>query len=240
MPRPFTIALSVAVSLVSFFTLPTASANADNQAVALQELQTSEKLLHYRRNPPAVLPTAVSPATTPTRSPLQVQLSTEKAHYRVGEKIRFNVKGNRDFYLYLFNRDLNSNKWLSILPNRYQTNRHIKYVGGHKSNWVPNRGLEFYADHSGTEHITMVASERYLDVEKMQRISQAKSIGGYFEWNDPVESFRVAINDSYKDQLGHEKLLQVRPSGTSGPVALHSDATPLGGLVNKEFVLTIN
>jgi|GEM_PF-3578625 len=237
-PSPLVLALTLGFTTLA---MPLTAAYADNPVPALQELHSVEKMLHFRHTPPAVTHFHVATAgSTPTHSPLQVDLSTEKSYYRVGEKIKFKVRGNRDFYLYLFDRDANSNKWLSILPNRYQTNRQIKYVGDYKPNLVPNRGLEFFADHPGTERITMVASERYLDVDTMQRISQAKSIGSYFEWNDPVESFRVAINDSYQDQLGHEKSLQIRPSATSGQVALHTDAAPLPGLVTKEFLLTIN
>jgi len=243
MKHPLFNLLMAAISATLLYTAPMAMAEDgamdEEEAVSLQEVESAEKLLHYRRNASSGgRYSGGAPISIPHQERLHVQLATEKRHYRAGEPIRFTASGNRDFYLYLFNRDPISGKWITILPNRLQTAQQIKYPGDNRARPVPNAQLEFYSDRRGTEQLVMVASERYLDVEKMSSISQSKSLGDYYEWNDPLESLRIAINDSYADELGEEKMVRVRsrPSGNGG---LASNGSAPNGLISKEFELRI-
>jgi hypothetical protein len=80
--------------------------------------------------------------------------------YAKGEKIRFSVHGNDDFYLYLFTISQRTGKAHMILPNRIQ--KENKYNGGMAHN-VPNANVEFYSDNVGNEKVVYVASRKYLD-----------------------------------------------------------------------------
>jgi hypothetical protein len=91
-------------------TFVAAPAGADENA--LQEVPVEEKLIY-------ILPARQGAG-------LEVTMQAEKPRYRVNESIRFRVKGNQRFFLYLFNIDLDDGKGITILPNRYQTERNIR------------------------------------------------------------------------------------------------------------------
>lgn len=93
---------------------------------------------------------------------LKVTFNPIKTSFRVGEPIRFRVRGNQTFFLYVYTVDKDSGKAILLLPNPKQDGNKYR---GHRSQLVPNRNVEFYADEPGKERIIMVASTKYIDVE---------------------------------------------------------------------------
>jgi hypothetical protein len=93
---------------------------------------------------------------------LEVEIEALRSSYAVDEPIRFRVRGNQTFFLYLFNIDDDDDEGVLILPNRLDSGN--KYPGG-RSYTAPNPGVEFVADRPGTERVLMVASTRYLDLK---------------------------------------------------------------------------
>ncbi len=177
---------------------------------ALEEVDSQDKLVRIR-------PANSSTSSTPS-SEMAVQLVTEKSSYRVDEAIHFKVKSDRPIFLYLFNVDARSGQALSILPNRLQNNREIKYAGDNQWHLVPNPGLEFFSDRPGVERIIMVASERYLDVGKLKSFSASKSVGDFFEMDNPLDAFDSLINEAYNDdEAVQEKRIGIRQSSSRLP-----------------------
>ena len=144
---------------------------------------------------------------------LRVAFKAERSRYRVGEAIRFKVKGNRPFYLYLFNIDPRSGEGLVILPNAIQGKKRILYPGDHRWHTVPNPELEFYSDRPGKERIVMVASTRYLDVDQMKRWTRSKRVGDWYYFEEPLKAVEKGLNLAYGGQA-QEKRIRIRRSGT--------------------------
>lgn len=92
--------------------------------------------------------------------PLEVSFKVVKPIVNVGDRVRFKVKGNKQFYLYLFTIS-DSGQAHVILPNKLQQYNIYKpgldYI-------VPEKDLEFYADAPGTEEVIMVATTKKLTV----------------------------------------------------------------------------
>ncbi len=144
---------------------------------------------------------------------LDVAIRTEQSRYGVEDPIRFEVKGNKPFYLYLFNVDPRTQRAVSILPNQRQGKGEVKYPGDRRWRKVPNPGLEFYSDRAGTERVVMVASERYLDVDKLIKGYGTKALGdafyeseGIFDWLD------AELNSAYAEKGMEAKAIRVRDS----------------------------
>jgi hypothetical protein len=95
-------------------------------------------------------------------SNLVVQFEPVRNEVQVNEAIRFRIKGNQTFYLYLFSINPELNRAVMLIPNDRHGN---KYEGG-TTYTVPNPNLEFYADEPGLEKVVMVASTRYLQMDK--------------------------------------------------------------------------
>ena len=96
------------------------------------------------------------------REPFQVSLEPLRPSYRVGEPIRLRVRGNRDFFLYLFSINREEGRALRLIPSDRQ--RGNKYRAD-LSHVIPNRSVEFYCDRPGVEQIVMLASTRYLELK---------------------------------------------------------------------------
>lgn len=103
---------------------------------------------------------------------LRVNFEPLNSVYEVDEPIRFRVRGNKTFFLYVYTVDKDTGNAVLLLPNRKQTGN--KYPGGSYYN-VPNRSVEFYADERGQERIVMVASSKYIDVDR----ARFKSVGDF-------------------------------------------------------------
>ena len=104
---------------------------------------------------------------------LHVDFSPAKPRFQVGEAIRFNIRGNRDFFLYLFSINEADGSAVLLIPGSRQEG--IKYRGG-RTFVVPNPGLEFFANRPGTEKVVMLASSRYLDMDR----AGFKTVGDFY------------------------------------------------------------
>lgn len=92
---------------------------------------------------------------------LKVTFESVKDTYKVGEAIRFKVKGNQRFYLYLFSINRRDQTSVLLLPNNKQKDNRYD---ANQTFTVPSN-VEFYADAPGTEEIVMVASIKYLNFD---------------------------------------------------------------------------
>lgn len=106
-----------------------------------------------------------------TSNTLTVDMQPIKTSFWVNEKIRLRSKGNKPYYLYLFNVDPKTGEAIMILPNKLQPNNYY----GHQGYIVPSREIEFYSDRPGQEQIIMVASTKMLNVD----LGSYKSIGNF-------------------------------------------------------------
>lgn len=127
------------------------------------------------------------------RQPLQVDFTPTKASFAVNEPIKFTIKGNKKFFLFLFNIDYSSNKAYMILPNDIQTADRNMYQAGQKLQ-VPNANAEFYSDRPGRERIVMIATTKY---PKEIALNQYRRAGKFY----------VTDAKTVQDQL---KRIQVR------------------------------
>lgn len=91
---------------------------------------------------------------------LSVEIEPLRQHYEVDEPIRFRVRGDSAFYIYLFSIDAETGETALIFPNNYERDNHYP-----SRRWylIPNRDAEFYSDAPGTEEVMMVASREPLD-----------------------------------------------------------------------------
>ena len=100
----------------------------------------------------------------PEKEPLRVALEPVKESFKVDEPIRFKIRGNKTFYLYLFSVDDESGDAILILPTR-EGQRHNKYPAN-RTLPVPNPDEpDFLSDQAGREKLVMVASTKYLPVK---------------------------------------------------------------------------
>ena len=136
---------------------------------------------------------------------LDVAFEPVKPVYSVGERIRFRVKGNQTFYLYLFSIDDQTNRGVVILPNRLQ--QYNKYRPG-ELYIVPEKDVEFYGDRPGRERIIMVASTEKLDVDWRQySVSGDFWTGSAKEMDETVKTLRFrrrGDDDAGPDRVAHE------------------------------------
>ncbi len=125
----------------------------------------------------SVLPASVAQAVTAKaitveapsgQKKLDVDFESTKDTYKVGEPIRFRVKGNQKFFLYVYSVDEDGEAVL-LLPNERQDGN--KYPGNRRY-MVPNKNVEFVADAPGNEEIIMIASKKYLEVSE-DRLNKA-------------------------------------------------------------------
>lgn len=92
---------------------------------------------------------------------LRIEFYPEKPAFASGEAIRFNVRGNRDFYLYLFTVDKDAGKTYQILPNARQRDNGF---AARRTYTLPSGNIEFYSSRPGVERVIMVASTKRLDL----------------------------------------------------------------------------
>lgn len=100
----------------------------------------------------------------PEKEPLRVALEPVQDSFKVDEPIRFKIRGNKTFYLYLFAVDDESGDATLILPTK-EGQRHNKYPAN-TTLPVPNPDEpDFLSDEAGREALVMVASTKYLPVK---------------------------------------------------------------------------
>lgn len=195
-----------------------------SQAEAFEPVASGDKLVRIRH---------AGSQPGQTTAALNVQINTEKNSYRPNERIRFQVKSNKRVFIYLFNLDPATGKALLILPNRLQSKNQIQYPGDSRWHLLPNQALEFYADRPGLERILMVASERYIDIDKkLQNMNRNKSVGDFYTMNNPLDDLDSGINETYNPGASGDKLIRVRSTQPTSPRLPR-------GIVTKEVNLRI-
>jgi len=177
-----------------------------SQAEAFEPVESGDKLVKIR-------PAGRAGQT----GALKVAVKTEKNEYHPNEKIRFQVKTNKPAFIYMFNIDPKTGKALLILPNRLQTKNQIKYPGDNQWHLLPNQSLEFYADRPGIERIIMIASERYIDIEKKLKSGNNKSVGDFYTMNSPLDDLDGLINETYNAGASADKLIRIRSAKPTSP-----------------------
>lgn len=95
----------------------------------------------------------------PSTGSLQVIMEPLRSDYAVGEAIRFHVRGNKRFFLYVYTIDDETGEAILLLPNKKQQGN--KYEPG-RTFTIPHASVEFYSDSPGRERIIMVASRKYI------------------------------------------------------------------------------
>ena len=150
---------------------------------------------------------------TPESEPLKVVLEPTKDAFNVDEPIRFKVRGNKEFFLYLFSIDGEADQATLILPSK-EGQRENKYPAN-RTLPVPNRGEpDFLSDTPGRETLVMVASVRYLPLKSNWFRDGADSFidQAQFEEEFAEKGIRVG-SDRTRDGKVHVKKLTVRVRG---------------------------
>jgi hypothetical protein len=126
-----------------------------------------------------------------TPKSLEIEVTPLKTEFEVGEALRFDIRGNREFFLYLYNVDPDNGDSVLLLPsaqhkgNKYPAQKKIR---------VPNKDVEFYADKPGTERFVLIASTRYIEADTA-RMKQAGDFmrGSTKELENQFESKTVGV-----------------------------------------------
>lgn len=107
--------------------------------------------------------------STKPEAALAVDIEPVRERYDVDEPIRFRVRGETPFYVYLYSLDNENGESTLIFPNHWEQDNY--YPGG-RSYLIPNRDAEFYGERPGTERVVMVASRRPLEMSRAQLESE--------------------------------------------------------------------
>jgi hypothetical protein len=95
-----------------------------------------------------------------TGNAVQLSVTALKKKFKVDEPIQFTVKGNQDYYLYVYNLDPKTGDSVLLMPNKKVKSNLFK---GGKSYTLP-KGVEFVADEAGSEHLMFIASKEKIDL----------------------------------------------------------------------------
>lgn len=107
---------------------------------------------------------------------VQLTVSAVKKQFKVDEPIQFKVKGNRDYYLYVYNFDASTGESVLLLPNKKVKANLFK--GGKFYN-LPSKNVEFVSDEAGTEHLMFIASKDKIDIDSVA----LRSVGDFGKAN---------------------------------------------------------
>ena len=151
--------------------------------------------------------------------PLRVSLEPVQDSFGVDEPIRFRIRGNKTFFLYLYSVDKDTDEVTLLLPTQ-EGQRHNKYPAN-RTRMVPNEGqAEFLADEPGRERLLMVASTRYLPVKsRWYRKGSDYYVGSTAELNQEFagKNIRVEGPDRTRNDNVLVRTVMVRIAGR--PVA---------------------
>ena len=116
------------------------------------------KALGIRVNKPVL-----KPAIALTTKQLSLDVKTNKQRYTVGDTFSLDVRGNQNFYLWVFAMNEGAARGRMLVPgivqgrNNYMANRDYK---------VPATGsYELFMDKPGLEKVIVVASTKWIDVD---------------------------------------------------------------------------
>ncbi len=127
-------------------------------------------------------------------APLTVKVWTEKKQFSEGEKIRFFIQGNRDFYARIVNLDSDGNM-IQLLPNQFRQSTFFK---GKKKYMIPDdsQGDRFSIVSTppyGTDTIVTFASEVPLGSVNLTPVGQ-----GLGRFNGTRENFSNVVTRGMK------------------------------------------
>ena len=128
---------------------------------------------------------------------LDFDIEPAKKSFKAGEPIRFRVKGNRSYFLYLFSIDEKNDEAVLILPN--QVDDQNRYPAD-RTLVAPNPAVEFVSDGPGTERLVVVASTKWLEL----KTGDYKPKGSFFassskDLDTQLKAIRVREPDSDDD-----------------------------------------
>jgi hypothetical protein len=145
---------------------------------------------------------------------LNVSIEASKDIYQVGEAIRFKVKGNQRFYLYLFNVNRDDNTSVMLLPNSKQKNNRFD---ANRVFTVPTN-VEFYADAPGTEEILLVANPKPLNFDTSRYQKSGDFLEGDAETLDnQVKALRIRTRqEENREPVVKQLQLVIKDKGARG------------------------
>lgn len=161
---------------------------------------------------------------------LDVQLTPKKKSFKPNEPIQFTVKGNQDFYLYLFSIDDAENKAVMILPNRFDANNKVL---ANKPVSLPSKGVEFYSDRVGMEKLVVLASSKELEFSgniKFEQLGQFK-VAPAKEMATEFESVKVRSTQKPDESVVVQEI-SLRIGGADAPLVIGAHSAPVvaGGI----------
>lgn len=150
-------------------------------------------------------------------------IAPEKKFYSVNESIRFNVKGNKDFFLYLFSVNQDQNTAVLLIPGSRQKGN--KYKKG-KTFTVPNHPLEFVSDTPGTEKIIAFASTKYIHMDTQRyRKSGEFMIADLAQFKSQEKAFKMLVIKKKKKNESQYVLKELSININSPDFPIDSDST---------------
>jgi len=128
---------------------------------------------------------------------VQLSVTSLKKQYKVDEPIQFKVKGDSDYYLYVYNLDPSTGDSVLLLPNKKNKNNLFK-AG---KTYILPKGVEFFGDEAGSEHMMFIASKEKIDLNS----ANFQSVGNFGkaktkDLEDVFTSKSIRIRDA---QPGH-------------------------------------
>ena len=153
----------------------------------------------------------------PESEPLRVTLEPMQDSFKVNEPIRFKIRGNKTFYLYLFSVDDETGDATLILPTK-EGQRHNKYPAN-TTLPVPNPDEpNFLSDEAGREALVMVASIRYLPVKSNWfRDGAEVYVGKAADMEQEFAEKGIRIGDRTRDPKVIVKRMSVRIRSSEQP-----------------------
>lgn len=169
-PRALTLAGALALALMA---APLASADVD-----LEDEDFESKAIRV---------------DNPENEPLRVALKPSQESFKVGEPIRFTARGNKDFFLYLFSVNQDTDEATLILPSK-QGQKDNKYPAD-TDYPVPNPDVPpLVADAAGREMLVMVASTKYLPLKSNWfRDGADRYVGSAKEFEEEFEGKAIRV-----------------------------------------------
>lgn len=124
---------------------------------------------------------------------VQLSVTALKKQFKVGEAIQFKVKGDQDYYLYAYNLDPVSGESVLLMPNKKAKSNLFK---AGKTYTLP-KGVEFFADESGSEHLVFIASKKKIDLNSanLQSVGDFSS-GKTKDFEDVFTSKSIRVRDA--------------------------------------------
>lgn len=150
-------------------------------------------------------------------SSLQVRFEPVKSVFEVGEPLRFEIRGNKRFFLYLYTTDPDTGQTVLILPNQRQTTNQYE---ANRTYRVPNPNIEFYADEPGRERFTMLATTRYLEIDSARFNKSGDFLSGNADdLEQEFESKGIRIRGPERNRRGSDRVVKdvtINVEGYSG------------------------